>query len=188
MKHSHFAICLMIFAFMATAVATRVGAEPEVCILEEFHASLVFCSGNSCQDPSCQECCDAICVQCHQITTETNTLSEPTVWNPGGVLLDEAYPEATQVLTDTPADACQSCHAKAYGHVGNHQIEMTYDPSNPGLRSNPAGLLLVDDAQGGSRVRCVTCHNVHITNEQLVNKLLRMSNEGSAMCLACHEK
>jgi predicted CXXCH cytochrome family protein len=36
-------------------------------------------------------------------------------------------------------------------------------------------------------ISCVTCHDVH-NGAGIENGLLRMSNEGSAMCLTCHDK
>ncbi len=72
----------------------------------------------------------------------------------------------------------------------DHPISIEYDPfSDPGLHPEAhvaqAGLkLFLED--GTQRVQCATCHDPHDLNEG--TGLLRMDNNGSRLCLTCHDK
>ncbi|MBI5527414.1 MAG: hypothetical protein HY897_13860 [Deltaproteobacteria bacterium] len=72
----------------------------------------------------------------------------------------------------------------------DHPVNFTYDAllasadktlAVPASRSEAApGLPLYD-----GKMQCATCHNVH---DNTHGSYLRVSNKGSALCLACHEK
>jgi predicted CXXCH cytochrome family protein len=98
---------------------------------------------------------------------------------------------------------CLSCHdGSTAGEVrirgrsnlgpdltNDHPISVRYDDfMGAGLRSVSsaldAGLRLQRDA-GGYWVECSTCHDPH---NNTLGKFLRMSNNGSRMCLTCHDK
>ncbi|MBV2125319.1 MAG: cytochrome c3 family protein [gamma proteobacterium symbiont of Clathrolucina costata] len=70
----------------------------------------------------------------------------------------------------------------------DHPISLTYNAAQDvdfvaPVNSQVNGLQLF--GAGGDQVECGTCHSVHDnTNEPF----LRMSNAGSALCLACHVK
>ena len=103
------------------------------------------------------------------------------------------YEEGDRIL-------CLRCHeSKSYqdnnnlllklvpGGGGNHPVEILYDPERPNseLKLNPQGPLLFLDANGRNpKVHCSTCHNPMGDTPQL----LWVTNQGSALCMACHDK
>lgn len=78
---------------------------------------------------------------------------------------------------------------------GDHPISFTYDAA---LASVDAGLFdptttmsgmggsIDQDMLIGAQVQCASCHDVH--NGSGIDKLLRISNAASALCLTCHNK
>ena len=76
--------------------------------------------------------------------------------------------------------------------TNDHPISFTYDAalatSDGGLKS-PVSDKYVDAASilplFGAQMQCATCHSVHDNSK---GKFLRMLNNGSALCLACHLK
>jgi len=100
--------------------------------------------------------------------------------------------------------ACLSCHdgtvatgvhLDGFANLGadlrdDHPISVVYDPEvDPALRSGDdvvaAGLKLFREG-GAQTVECATCHNPHDPNT--ARPFLRVSNEGSGLCLTCHIK
>jgi predicted CXXCH cytochrome family protein len=90
---------------------------------------------------------------------------------------------------------CLSCHDGVTAQaVGSHQLgtshpaSAAYEEGTPGLRSpeevEQRGLTL-DRVDGGFRVECTSCHTGHDNSQ---GSFLRISNQGSAVCLACHIK
>jgi predicted CXXCH cytochrome family protein len=55
----------------------------------------------------------------------------------------------------------------------------------PGLNS-VTGTVAAELLDKGGQVQCTSCHDVH--NGQGINKLLKVNNTGSALCLSCHNK
>ncbi|UCC25314.1 MAG: cytochrome c3 family protein [Gemmatimonadales bacterium] len=133
------------------------------------------------------------CAMCH--------LPFGTSGNKGGA---ENEPEAyASVLTVDGVEGmgmetalCLSCHDGVSGpSVGSYQLgtshpaSVAYDPDgNPGLRSvqevEERGLALAV-VDGEVRVECTSCHTSH---DNTNGAFLRISNEGSALCLTCHIK
>lgn len=93
---------------------------------------------------------------------------------------------------------CQRCHPDIYGEPpakwqgtdlsNDHPIAMTYptaaqDPKfkiPPSLATGWPQVLLYN-----GKVECPTCHNVH---DPSIVPFLRVSNDGSQLCLVCHTK
>ncbi|MES9940735.1 MAG: cytochrome c3 family protein [Candidatus Thiodiazotropha sp. 6PLUC2] len=70
----------------------------------------------------------------------------------------------------------------------DHPISLTYNSTQDtdfvaAVNSQVNGLQLF--GTGGDQVECGTCHSVHDNTNQ---PFLRLSNAGSALCLACHIK
>ncbi len=69
--------------------------------------------------------------------------------------------------------------------VRDHPIGISYPSAvrgyHPVARVRNLGLRLPDD-----RVECISCHDPH--NARGIPKMLAMSNQRSALCLACHDK
>jgi predicted CXXCH cytochrome family protein len=53
----------------------------------------------------------------------------------------------------------------------------------PGVRSL-TGTIKATLLDGQGQVQCTSCHDIH--NSQGINKLLKVNNTGSALCLTCH--
>lgn len=66
----------------------------------------------------------------------------------------------------------------------DHPISFDWPSSTPGLRTSPTDTRLRRFGSG-NRVECATCHTVH---DPTYTPFLAMSNTGSAMCIACHNK
>jgi predicted CXXCH cytochrome family protein len=79
---------------------------------------------------------------------------------------------------------------------GTHPIGLVYDVSlsnadpklyNPGTKSTPLGGTINHDLLFGTgNLECASCHDVH--NTQNNASLLRITKNGSAICLTCHNK
>ncbi|MHB8843920.1 MAG: cytochrome c3 family protein [Nitrospirota bacterium] len=65
----------------------------------------------------------------------------------------------------------------------DHPISFDW-PTKPGIRTAPTNSSLRRFG-AGNRVECATCHVVHDPTNV---PFLAMSNAGSAMCIACHDK
>lgn len=104
------------------------------------------------------------------------------------------------IYSDGDAELCARCHPEKVprqgdnarllnlvgGRGGNHAVNVFYDPeSSRRLDPAPQGPKLFVDADGTHpKVQCSTCHD----SMSAAPNLLRLSNRGSALCLACHRK
>ena len=72
---------------------------------------------------------------------------------------------------------------------GNHPVSVAYDETLTDFNSEAsviaAGLKFFN-IETSADVECGTCHDVH--NSTNIEGLLWISNAGSALCLACHNK
>ena len=77
----------------------------------------------------------------------------------------------------------------------DHPVSITYDASlasadgglyNPTTTNSGLGGTISEDLLIGNQVQCASCHDVH--NGSGIDKLLRKSNNASALCLTCHDK
>lgn len=142
----------------------------------------------------------------HQTTTSTFTT------------YTSATMQATTGQPDASSKLCLSCHdgTVAVDNFGNqtggthfltgnsdigtaltddHPISFTYDASlvasDPGLHdptttNSGLGGTISNDLLIDNQVQCASCHDVH--NGNGISKLLRISNDASALCLTCHNK
>jgi predicted CXXCH cytochrome family protein len=73
--------------------------------------------------------------------------------------------------------------------AGNHPVSVGYDETLTDFNSEAsviaAGLKFFN-IETSADVECGTCHDVH--NSTNIEGLLWISNAGSALCLACHNK
>jgi predicted CXXCH cytochrome family protein len=79
---------------------------------------------------------------------------------------------------------------------GTHPIGLIYDASlatadpklyNPSAKATALGGTITHDLLFGSgNLECASCHDVH--NTQNNASLLRITKNGSALCLTCHNK
>lgn len=77
----------------------------------------------------------------------------------------------------------------------DHPISFTYDAAlasvdhglyDPTTTNSGLGSSITNDMLIGNQVQCASCHDVH--NGSGVDKLLRKTNQASALCLTCHNK
>lgn len=124
--------------------------------------------------------CLNVCWQCHPQDEEISPLD---IYDSGDVSI------------------CVKCHEKEAQEVpgttllrfvsvggGNHPVNILYLPenSNAALRDPPnAGpVLFSSEVSPNKKIHCSTCHD---PKSNSIN-LLRITNSGSALCLACHDK
>ena len=119
-----------------------------------------------------------------------------------GTIALEAYGKTT-TGTHFISDASFGTGSKVIGTdlTNDHPISFTYDaalvaadgklndPATtsiiPGINSM-SGLIADKLLDRNGQVQCTSCHDVH--NGQGINKLLKVNNTGSALCLTCHNK
>ncbi len=153
-----------------------------------------------------------VCVYCH--TPHKATTKNVALWNRsltglGPYTMYFPTTKPGQSATPQPASlSCLSCHDGTValdlivnvpspggpslggkmtgGHVigtdlsDDHPISIDY-PNSPGdFNPSPSGPKLYTN-----KVECASCHNPHSTQ---YGEFLRMSNTGSALCLACHKR
>jgi len=117
-----------------------------------------------------------ICLGCHDGVSAVDSIvnlpgRDPDVtWATGGQSLSDIASYA--VLGSDLSD--------------DHPVSITFEPTlNAGLAAmgvpEAAGLKFF--GPGANKVECATCHNVHGTGHA---QLLRVSSDGSLICLTCH--
>jgi predicted CXXCH cytochrome family protein len=72
--------------------------------------------------------------------------------------------------------------AQGKGGMNDHPVGIPY-PSGPGYHPVPVGVRLFE-IDGVRRVECASCHDPHDTR---AGAMLRMQNNRSQLCLACHD-
>jgi predicted CXXCH cytochrome family protein len=92
---------------------------------------------------------------------------------------------------------CLSCHdgvgasgdvAPTMGGGAGHPVSVEYDRFSKDMHtpeSVEAQGVKLHRSGGQYRVECTSCHSPHDNGN---GKFLRISNQGSAMCLTCHDK
>lgn len=125
--------------------------------------------------------------------------------------------DATVGQPDGESMACLSCHDGTValdsfgGNTGttlitgnalvdvdlrnDHPVSFTYDPAlattdgslhNPATTDSGLGLQIDDDMLFSGKMQCASCHDVH--NSTGLAGLLVKTNDGSDLCLTCHNK
>lgn len=136
-----------------------------------------------------------LCLSCHDGVGAMNVLlnyssGQPVSFNVENQFGDGPSDNIWSALNIGGA-SCAGDDCSGGGNLQNdHPIGFVYDNTgDPGL--NPLGSLnqVLQKRMGitGNRMECSTCHNPHMTNPG-GNNFLVMSNEGSALCLQCHNK
>jgi len=156
------------------------------------HAAANECLTTPCETTECQEACDLVCASCHDDQHQPADFSLPTPWNPSGQELDKFYGKLTTPIQSNLYDICTKCHSGHFTPGVNHPVDIAYLPSlgENDLVLAPEGPLLVCAPGEDCKVRCVTCHALHPSENQgqQLAGLLRVRNQGSALCVSCHNK
>jgi predicted CXXCH cytochrome family protein len=81
---------------------------------------------------------------------------------------------------------------------GTHPIGLIYDAAlatadrglfHPDTKTTALGGTITDDLLlGTGNLECASCHDVHNTESAGNSDLLRITKDGSALCLTCHDK
>lgn len=178
-----------IFALISLCSHIALSADEEQWSL---HKAAQQCNSQPCDTLECRIECDQVCANCHGLVIDVD-LSGVSEWNPTGTVIYEVYPVDNTLINDFLKDTCMDCHQGHSEVVFNHPVEIAYPPeedmfSEP-YNSSPDGPhLLCDASEENCVMSCITCHKVHPSEDkgqQLIG-LLRMSNEGSALCISCH--
>ena len=126
----------------------------------------------------------AACMSCHDGVTSINALTNvpgPGLGTPGAVVVLGVAPLNTN-------------NASVIGNdlSNDHPVSIPYTIANglntPGLPATD-GIVRVNtggvNGADGNAIECVSCHDPHLETPAL---FLRISNTGSALCIACHNK
>ena len=129
---------------------------------------------------SFSETCWNVCVQCH---ARSNPIVGLDLYISGGDvrLCEQCHPRES-----LPGSGTQLLRL-VDGGGGNHPVAILYSPegSKTLLVPSPSGPKFFTDEGGNNpKVFCSTCHNPHASS----TALLRVGNQGSALCLSCHIK
>jgi predicted CXXCH cytochrome family protein len=121
--------------------------------------------------------CQDVCNRCHTGATVVPGQSE----NPQGVTTNGTYPYdlGDEVSWDTIGllqGSCRECHIKEIAPVTNHAIFVEHgDDYSEHFKETKLKLF-------NGHILCTTCHSPHSGNVAL----LRVPNQGSALCMDCH--
>ena len=110
------------------------------------------------------------CLLCHD-EQMTPDLSGATAWNSTGAEIAEVYPQQMAAAASSLADSCRDCHQGHYDSGFHHPVDVRYPPTSTGVSEfidNPDGVHLVCGSEGECQVSCVSCHNVHPTEQAAV--------------------
>ena len=111
-----------------------------------------------------------LCMTCHDGTTQMGALNNP----PAGGLTDTAVVTGAANLGVTLTN--------------DHPVNFNYDTAVTVLNAGPRGAVLKAAPAlpfVGRNMECSTCHNVH---DNTLVPFLRISIDGSKLCLECHAK
>lgn len=133
------------------------------------------------------------CLECHVPTAGQRIAASPR-WNPASAVATSFSTAASS------SQLCMSCHDGTTGpqvHLqDSHPVGILYDGLSdsgsrgglrPSMSSSGLGRSIAEDLLVNGRVECTSCHDEH-SDHRAGATMLRMSNEGSRLCLTCHDK
>lgn len=98
------------------------------------------------------------------------------------------YTGLNGVAGGTPARVMTGAAVVGTDLTNDHPVSFTWVAEaglNPTTDPGPGTPTIADALEGGTKVQCASCHDVH---DNTVTPFLRISNTGSALCLTCHNK
>ncbi len=123
--------------------------------------------------------CQNVCDTCHTVATVIGGKDNPEAYT-----TDTIFPEALDVTVNWNTigllqRTCTTCHTDiTEAEAGsNHEIFVEYNTGDWEQSFKETSLKLFD-----KYILCTTCHSPH--REEIA--LLRISNQGSTLCLDCH--
>lgn len=119
-----------------------------------------------------------LCLGCHDGTANLDAYAKSAV--PTGSIAmtspDNDYANFGDILTDDHPISI------TYPSAANYVAQQMVNPAT----LVTAGGFLYGSGDGTMTVECASCHGMH--NPAVATKLLRVSNDNSALCLSCHVK
>ena len=103
--------------------------------------------------------------------------------NDGGAVADQAIMSDSQIGGGVSGGDLST----------THPIGISYPTSSPvfkapGTFNNKVKLFIEGGSAGATQVECASCHEPHNQGAQESRFFLRSTNDGSALCLTCHNK
>lgn len=128
-----------------------------------------------------------LCLSCHDGTLAFNSLANPSNARPTSTFAGTGKMTGTALLG-----------SGATALANDHPVNFTYDATlvaADGSLTTPSGLGLntVTNTNGtvqlyGNKVQCASCHDPHTSADPSTKAFLRVSMDGSKLCLVCHTK
>ena len=138
-----------------------------------------------------------LCLSCHDGTVALDSFGGKT----GSVMMGTEEPVAnlgTDLSNDHPVGVAAVYKEEYAPSPGHFPYKPIADAKAAGLKFAALGSTntrTVTSRAGVANtvipnevVSCVTCHNPHENAEGMTSMLLRIDNQGSALCLTCHDK
>lgn len=118
-----------------------------------------------------------LCLSCHDGTVALENFGGVTT---GTNMIDAAY-----LIGGASGDNLSNDHPISFDYT---TALATLDGGlhDPATTSSGLGSTIAADMLFSNKVQCASCHDVH--NKYGVNKLLKMTNTASQLCLTCHNK
>lgn len=121
-----------------------------------------------------------LCLSCHDGSVAVNAMNNPSNTNPTTTMVG--------AVTMIPAGAT-NLGAASDALKNDHPVNFTYNTAlatTDGSLNAPSGLTGVK--LFGEKVQCASCHDPHTSADPSGKALLRVSQTGSTLCFACHNK
>lgn len=135
-----------------------------------------------------------LCLSCHDGSVAINAYSNFSTAKSDG--LNGASGNAIQGGTKTPGEVSRALIGGSGDLSNHHPIGFNYlnvrdadaEIADPSRVINSTGTTISDLLYGGTQFECVTCHDVHNSQNPGAEKFLWISNNNSNFCLTCHLK
>ena len=125
--------------------------------------------------------CQSVCDICHKFATVIGGRDNPEAYTTDVIFPQDIKNEANWNKIGSLQRSCRNCHTDiTEAEPGlNHEIFVEYDAFGTNQNFKETSLKLYDNY-----ILCTTCHSPH--REEIA--LLRISNQGSTLCLDCHSR
>jgi len=122
-----------------------------------------------------------MCLSCHDGTVAIDSFGG----NTGGNIIGPPFNFGTDLSNDHPISfVYDTALANADGALADPAVKTVTVGEGLDQKTGTLGDLLI----GTGKLQCNSCHDVHNKFAIANQKLLRISNVGSALCLTCHTK
>ncbi len=121
-----------------------------------------------------------LCLGCHDGTIAVHVMKTPPL--SGGYVI--GYTGAPEGWNLDAGGFVTGSSRMDHNFSNDHPVSISYSTSDQGLVHPPPATFKLYGTLA-NRVECGSCHDVH---NNTYAPFLRASNEGSAMCTACHRK